>query len=1320
MKKRRWFTCMIVMVLMLCTLSNTGGLQVRAEGDNPIQPYHSTMLNVDYESLVSKGDIIYNSIPKESFYGIPLGNGRMGSSVWMDGNGLMMQLNRNDVFSINNASSSATGLNLTNELLEGTDYASGCAYVDINFDGQVFYDDTYQRLSMYNAMETIKAKDMSFEAFAWSDRDVMVVKVTDNRQNPSPINIDLKMFRSPIETKNLHTAKSELYQKNGRIYLTQTFTEACDTGLTENDHYSKSVAAADVIGRSGVSSSQVGEGTVRLTVPGQGGSFVILLGTAASMDANENVLDMVDGELDAAVNVGYDGMVSSHTQWWHDYWSKSFIHFPALDNEDDYAVNYEMHFYNLYYIMGSTMRGKYPAKFNGLLFSTDKGYADCGSYFFWFNDARPFYGALTGNHGELLDPLFSLMTSNYDKFQKAAQQTWGAESGIWIPETFTYDGPEVLPDDIAESLRQALKAGESYPLDVLNLRLRRNYKPSRWSIRTESGLKSGYHSHLLYDAGDVANIYWDKYMYTLDDTWLRDAAYPMLKGATEFYRTSDNLEQDPDGTYHINRGGFAEAIWGAKDIICDLNMIRGVVPTTKLASEILGEDANLRPLWDDLVMNLVANPLSTDADVVMPLDTSKIHYGLARQPVTYIKHNPATPWDERQRQLINYDQINIETKARNMNMEAWQYNMNTLEAQAAYKLMMSGSSISPESPRAKSWSRFITDIARMGRSDLMSKALDSYMSFWKSHKGLTSPNRIPATNHGDQSLSIQEDGVFVEGMQNALLQSLSPGAGTTESVIHVFGAWPKDKDVSFQLAAEKGFMVTSSIQKTQVEFVELYSKLGETCLIRNNWPGEEVDVYRNGVKAETLSGDLLTFETATGEKIVLVKSGNNLEQYRRNVKVEDALTKGENSYLSNAIWEKAMNGYGPVERDLANGDTEQYDAVGLKINGKKYAKGLGVHAYSEVVYAIQGNYQTFVSDIGCEDRSGNQDASMVFQVWVDGVKRYDSGMVYSYTPTKHVEVDVAGGQTLKLVVTDGGNGKTSDRGIWGNAQVMNNTPIAVTPPTIINNTDTNIRYIGNFNHSTGRGVGDYQDDVHETTTYGDAIEYTFYGTGIEYLGAKSQNNDYQRVSIDGQHMDTFNTKSYNYASDMSLYKKLDLPLGYHTIRIEHLGIEKDQQFYMILDGFKVYNNVDTPQVYLSDIGWTSVQNGYGPVELDMSNGLDHAGDGTTMKLDGVVYGKGLGVHAPSEIVYNVGKLYHRFKSDIGIDDEMSGHTASSVVFQVWGDNTKLYDSGIMYHNTPTQHVDVDITGIDEVKLVVTDAGNGKTADHGDWANARFE
>lgn len=138
--------------------------------------------------------------------------------------------------------------------------------------------------------------------------------------------------------------------------------------------------------------------------------------------------------------------------------------------------------------------------------------------------------------------------------------------------------------------------------------------------------------------------------------------------------------------------------------------------------------------------------------------------------------------------------------------------------------------------------------------------------------------------------------------------------------------------------------------------------------------------------------------------------------------------------------------------------------------------------------------------------------------------------------------------------------------------------------------------------------------------------------------------------------------------------------------------------------------------YLSDITWTDVTNGWGPVEKDMSNGETLPGDGKPISIGGIKYAKGLGAHAVSNIHYKVSGCMG-LTTDVGVDDEVTG--SASVIFQIWSDSLLLFDSGTMARGSKAKTATVDLTGKQDVWLYLTDAGNGNSFDHGDWANARF-
>jgi hypothetical protein len=144
--------------------------------------------------------------------------------------------------------------------------------------------------------------------------------------------------------------------------------------------------------------------------------------------------------------------------------------------------------------------------------------------------------------------------------------------------------------------------------------------------------------------------------------------------------------------------------------------------------------------------------------------------------------------------------------------------------------------------------------------------------------------------------------------------------------------------------------------------------------------------------------------------------------------------------------------------------------------------------------------------------------------------------------------------------------------------------------------------------------------------------------------------------------------------------------------------------------------VPASKKYLSDLTPIVGITGWGPYENDRSNGETGGNDGHPITLNGVVFSKGLGVHAQSDMRYQLSGAYTHFFSKVGIDDEVGNN--GSVIFQVYNGATKLFDSGVMTGASATQTIDLDITGVDILRLIVTDAGNGNAFDHADWADAQ--
>lgn len=141
-------------------------------------------------------------------------------------------------------------------------------------------------------------------------------------------------------------------------------------------------------------------------------------------------------------------------------------------------------------------------------------------------------------------------------------------------------------------------------------------------------------------------------------------------------------------------------------------------------------------------------------------------------------------------------------------------------------------------------------------------------------------------------------------------------------------------------------------------------------------------------------------------------------------------------------------------------------------------------------------------------------------------------------------------------------------------------------------------------------------------------------------------------------------------------------------------------------------------VAVGELPWRSESNGWGPVEVDMSNGERPEGDGLPIRIGSSEFDGGLGTHAPSRIVVDLPSGCTVFLSDVGLDEEVGDQ--GTVVFEVYGDGDLLATSGLLFGSDEPLPLMADVTGVTRLELVVTPAGDGNAFDHADWGDARLD
>ena len=878
------------------------------------------LVTADYQKLVTAADIHYTGPISKAHFGMPIGTGAMDSLAWnKGGSALGFQINRADVFGYNSAMTGVSG----NAFDDGdvsklsSDFGCGCAFVTVDVGGDPFNATTTHHLSLYDGKLTVAGEGVTAEIMAAVDADAFVVKIKDARAAPQAIRVDLTMLqkaginkRPPFISQDLaklgETAESLLARgavkqhystlANGsqgtQIWLTQRYDQEAATEFREFDHYCGASVVIDVAGRSATVSRPNPE-TVSLTLPAAAGEVLVYIASAASLDKKVSVEQVLKQARDRVARVkaaGYDKLYTANQAWWRDFWGKSYVFLPA--DADTLSIQRKWYYY--LYLSAICQRGEYPASFKGNIWSVSGNNFAWGSMYWGFNEEPMQHSYEAAHHGELQDATLRMHLKNYESYKTLARQQWiGKDTeAIFIEETRPWNGPEKVPDSISKDLLACTMPDGAGPLSpALNLfRLVRHEHQSRWQ------LPAGWTGLTTINAAEKAEHYWDRYQYTLDFKTLKDS-YKMIKGAAEFYRNSPHLKLETDGCYHHYKSNIHEHIYGAKDTVCDLTFIRGVMTAAIKASELLDLDKTLRVEWRNILDKLTPFVLSSDPDAVGVLEHTpdKPTWAQAKRPV--INGPGDGVWgaeSPRLRMLENFDVLTLETveqaretlKTRPDDKMAlkvvadWKVANNTFEKHPGYRLNLEGldwKGNKSENTYGYEGGNFILDAATLGRLEF-NAILASENRSLELQLG-PSANRVRHTVNYDQ---MQGFGMLSAGLQKGLLQSVAADAGG-EPVIRVFPAWDISKPAYFRLLAKGGFLVSSAAKNGAISFVEIDSRLGGICRIRNPWPENQIDIYRNGAKADdyTMTAKtLVMFSTKKDENIRIVRRGVNLETLR--------------------------------------------------------------------------------------------------------------------------------------------------------------------------------------------------------------------------------------------------------------------------------------------------------------------------------------------------------------------------------------------------------------------------------------------------------
>jgi hypothetical protein len=819
--------------------------------------------SLDLKAAIARGDLDYTSPTMRSDEGMPVGNGRMGSLVWTTPSAVKFQINRCDVFSSDGSSVSFPRADV--------DYASGCGYVDINVASagpDVFTTPGFnQHLAIYDGTMTARGSGVTARVIAWNARDVIAIEVEDRRERPEPINIDLRMLRYAVEyftgmnwqltsnhaivyqTAN-HYATSQLHIRDGAILLTQRFVE--------KEFFDSSAIAISVIGRDS-RPRFLNDSTVQLSVAPGAGKFTILIASAATFDRQKDVADLALQELGAAKAEGdFARLAAANAQWWHDFWAKGYVAMHSDDGQADFVgANYAY----FLYLMASSSRGAYPPRFGGMLWYTTGDMRRWGSQYWHANTDAYYRDLMPSGHLELMDPFYALYFGMYDACALAARQQW-ASKGIYLPEVTFFNGPERIPDSLVAEFQDLFLARKPYAQaskEFLAYVQTKNCLTARYNFLNFGTYVNGVYvapdkgagifghcTHFLSGASGVASLFWQRYEFTGDRAFLRDQAYPIIKGVAEFYANFPNVKKEADGKYHIYHVNRIESDWDSQDTPSELGAMRTIFPLALQASQLLGVDEALRAKWQD-----IADHLASPA----PGSGNRGNFDQTKGPYSH--------------------QIAAEASAAS--------GLPIPTSETPKPSAPGGAPLPANAPigRTRANGIFGNFVGRgegaiepMGaEADLKRRFLGFDMS-----GGFIDPagdggaqifrNRL-RLREGPGAIDAEHLGGLAFGIHESLLTSTTNDALTT-STIEVFPAWPKDWAVHFKLLARGGTHVIAAQQNGTVSEIILQPTRDGTIQLKNPWGAAAVRVSRDAT-SESLGGETLIIATKPGEQIRITR-----------------------------------------------------------------------------------------------------------------------------------------------------------------------------------------------------------------------------------------------------------------------------------------------------------------------------------------------------------------------------------------------------------------------------------------------------------------
>ena len=237
-----------------------------------------------------------------------------------------------------------------------------------------------------------------------------------------------------------------------------------------------------------------------------------------------------------------------------------------------------------------------------------------------------------------------------------------------------------------------------------------------------------------------------------------------------------------------------------------------------------------------------------------------------------------------------------------------------------------------------------------------------------------------------------------------------PNTGTNQ-------IWVKSLGTDFTTKAVGLFTPNTNAATMTVNWTNI-GLLAGSATVRDMWAGASLGTFTNSFTTNVPAHGVVALKVV-GSAPLLPGLGTN--------------------YLSSFQSVYSYVGWGSLTSNKSIGGNS------IKLNGKTYSQGLGVHAFSGLEYRLGGIASRFQSDVGVDDESSTN-GSVVFHVLANGTEIFTSAVLKGSAAHQSVNLDVTGVNRLTLGVSDADDGINSDHADWAGALVVVSNTVPAPPP----------------------------------------------------------------------------------------------------------------------------------------------------------------------------------------------------------------------------------------------------------------------------------